>query len=154
MLLLENDWDSGFTMMMIRSNNWIRAFCLTVAISPTFALAQTIDLAPNRISQLDKEVEVYPLAGDSLVSSFLIYVKTQVKPHYHAEHSEHVMVLEGQGSMTLNDSIFTVNPGDLIFIPKGSVHSVFKISEVPLKVISIQAPYFDGKDRVLFPPKR
>ena len=140
--------------MTIKSNNWIRVFCFVLLIVPVSAVAQTLDLSPNRLSQLGKEVEVYPLAGDSLVSSFLIYVNAQVKPHYHAEHSEHVMVLEGQGSMTLNDSIFTVNPGDLIFIPRGSVHSVFKISEAPLKVISIQAPYFDGKDRVLFPPKR
>lgn len=154
MLLLESVWDSGFTMMTIRSNNWIRTIGFLVAVLPISAIAQSLDLAPNRLSQLGKDVEVYPLASDSLVSSFLIYVNTHVKPHYHAEHSEHVIVLEGQGSMMLEDSIFTVNPGDLIFIPKGSVHSVFKISEVPLKVISIQAPYFDGKDRVLFPPKR
>jgi mannose-6-phosphate isomerase-like protein (cupin superfamily) len=141
-------------MMTIKSNNWVRVFCFVLLIVPVSAVAQTLDLSPNRLSQLGKEVEVYPLASDSLVSSFLIYVNAQVKPHYHAEHSEHVMVIEGQGSMTLNDSIFTVNPGDLIFIPRGSVHSVIKISEASLKVISIQAPYFDGKDRVQFPPKR
>jgi mannose-6-phosphate isomerase-like protein (cupin superfamily) len=56
--------------------------------------------------------------------------------------------------MMLDDSLFTVNPGDFIFIPRGAVHSVYKISEGPLKVISIQAPYFDGKDRISLPPKR
>lgn len=140
--------------MTTKSSNWILTFCLFVSIAPTSAVAQTLDLRPNRTSQLSNSVEVYPLAGDSLVSSFLIYVNEQVKPHYHESHSEHVMVLEGQGSMMLDDSLFTVNPGDFIFIPRGAVHSVHKISEVPLKVISIQAPYFDGKDRHLFPPKR
>ena len=141
-------------MMTIRSSNWIRTICFIVSIIPISAVAQSLDLAPNRLSQLGKDVEVYPLAGDSLVSSFLIYVNTQVKPHYHAEHSEHVIVLEGQGMMVLGDSAFTVNAGDFLFIPKGTVHSVSKISELPLKVISIQAPNFDGKDRVLLPPKR
>ncbi len=126
----------------------------TGTIFPLSAVAQSLDLCPIRTAQLSNPVEVYPLAGDSLVSSFLIYVNEQVKPHYHAEHSEQVMVLEGQGSMMLDDSLFTVNPGDFIFIPRGAVHSVYKISEVPLKVISIQAPYFDGRDRHKFSPKR
>ena len=118
------------------------------------AEAQTLDLHPNRTQQLGKPVEVYPLGGDSLVSSFLIYVNDQVQQHYHAEHSEHVYVLEGRGTMMLDDSIFTVNPGDFVFIPRGTVHSASKISEEPLKVISIQAPYFDGSDRIRFPPKK
>ena len=154
MLLLESGWVSDLITMTTKSSNWILTFCLIVSLAPLSAVAQVIDISPNRLTQLGKEVEVYPLTGDSLVSSFLIYVNAQVKPHYHAEHSEHVMVLEGQGSMMLDDSLFTVSPGDFIFIPRGAVHSVHKISEVPLKVISIQAPYFDGKDRISFPPKR
>jgi mannose-6-phosphate isomerase-like protein (cupin superfamily) len=154
MQLQENDWVSGFTTMTIKSNNWFKVLVFTGTIFPLSAVAQNLDLRPIRTAQISEPVEVYPLAGDSLVSSFLIYVNEQVKPHYHELHSEHVMVLEGQGIMVLGDSVFTVNAGDFLFIPKGTVHSVSKTSEVPLKVISIQAPNFDGKDRVLFPPKR
>lgn len=151
MPLLANDWVSGFTTMTTRSNNLIILAFTVFSIS---AKAQLLDLYPHRSLNLDEPVEVYKIGGDSLVSSFIIYVNTQVRAHYHAEHSEHVMVLESQGSMILEDSIFTINPGDFIFIPRGAVHSVYKISEAPLKVISIQAPYFDGNDRFLFPPKR
>lgn len=149
-----NDWVSGFTTMTIRSNNWLKVLLFTGAMFPVSAVAQNLDLRPIRTAQISNPVEVYPLAEDSLVSSFLIYVNDQVRPHYHELHSEHVMVLEGQGIMVLGDSVFAVNAGDFLFIPKGTVHSVSKTSEVPLKVISIQAPIFDGSDRVAFPPKR
>ena len=88
------------------------------------------------------------LAGDSLSSSFCILIKTQVKAHKHVSHSEHVLILEGEGTMTLAEKIFAVKKGDLIFIPKNTVHAVKCTSSMPLKVISIQAPLFDGKDRV------
>lgn len=85
----------------------------------------------------------------SNVSSFVIFIKKEVKAHKHITHAEHVIVLEGKAEMTLNDKKFTIKKGDVIFIPKNSFHSVKTISKIPLKVLSIQAPYFDGKDRVL-----
>jgi mannose-6-phosphate isomerase-like protein (cupin superfamily) len=88
------------------------------------------------------------LAGDSLVSSFCILIKKEVKPHKHVYHSEHVLVLDGEGLMTLGDSTFTVRKNDLIFIPKNTVHSAVRRGIRPLKVLSIQAPEFDGRDRV------
>lgn len=84
----------------------------------------------------------------SNVSSFVIFIKKEVKAHKHIEHAEHVIVLEGKAKMTLNDETFSIKKGDVIFIPKNSFHSVKTTSKIPLKVLSIQAPYFDGKDRV------
>jgi mannose-6-phosphate isomerase-like protein (cupin superfamily) len=89
------------------------------------------------------------LFSDSLVSSFYIEVKREVPAHFHRKHSEHVLVLSGRGVMHLGDSVFVIGPGDFIFIPKGSIHSVRTSSAEPLRVISIQAPYFDGSDRVV-----
>lgn len=86
--------------------------------------------------------------GDSLASSFVIVIKKEVKPHKHLSHSEHVVVVSGAGQMQLGDKTFPVKKGDLVFIPKNTVHSVKSTGKEPLKVISIQAPYFDGKDRV------
>lgn len=84
----------------------------------------------------------------SNVSSFVIFIKKEVKAHKHLTHAEHVIVLEGNAEMTLNDKTFLIKKGDVIFIPKNSYHSVKTTSKIPLKVLSIQAPYFDGKDRV------
>ena len=89
-----------------------------------------------------------PLFGDSLASSFVIVIKKEVKLHKHIQHSEHVVVLEGSGQMTLGSKGFAVKKGDVIFIPKNTIHGVISTGEQPLKVLSVQAPKFDGKDRI------
>jgi mannose-6-phosphate isomerase-like protein (cupin superfamily) len=87
--------------------------------------------------------------SDSLVSSFVIFIKKEVKMHKHVTHSEHVYILDGTGEMTLGDKKFAVKKGDMIFIPKNTFHSLKVTSSAPVKVLSVQAPVFDGKDRVM-----
>ena len=95
------------------------------------------------------KTQVKLLASDSLCSTFFIVIPGEVKMHYHAFHSENVMVIEGKGIMKLGDKEFEIKEGDLIVIPRGTKHSVKRTGEKPLKVISVQSPYFDGKDRVM-----
>jgi mannose-6-phosphate isomerase-like protein (cupin superfamily) len=88
--------------------------------------------------------------GDSLSSSFCLSIKKEVKKHKHATHSEHVWVIDGEGMMTVGNQTFTIRKGDLVFIPKNTVHSVRRISTKDvLRVISIQSPMFDGSDRIM-----
>lgn len=94
-----------------------------------------------------------PLYSDSLSSSFCIVIKKEVKAHKHLHHCEHVVVAEGEGLMKLADKTFTIKKGDVIFIAKNTIHSVKTTSKTPLKVISIQAPFFDGKDRIMIEEK-
>lgn len=105
----------------------------------------------DTIGTISKTDNLYikPISSDSLTSSFVITIKKEVKLHKHLHHSEHVIVLEGEGKMTLGDKEFIIRKNDLIFIPKNTAHKVTTTSQKPLKVISIQSPYFDGKDRVL-----
>ncbi|MBP6303975.1 MAG: cupin domain-containing protein [Bacteroidia bacterium] len=89
------------------------------------------------------------LWGDTLVTSFLMFIKGKLAVHYHDEHSEHVYVLDGTAEMTMDGRKFTIKKGDFIFIPMGARHSVNVTSPQPLKIISIQAPWFDGRDRIV-----
>jgi len=90
-----------------------------------------------------------PLYSDSLVSSFVIFIKKEVRLHKHITHSEHVYIVEGEGEMMLGNKKLKVKKGDIVFIPKNTFHSLKVLSETPVKVISIQAPVFDGTDRML-----
>lgn len=92
---------------------------------------------------------VTPLHTDSLSSSFLIIIPKEVKAHYHATHTEQVVVLSGEADMMLGDQQLHIRAGDVILIPKGTKHSVVVTSAEPLKIISVQAPYFDGSDRIM-----
>ena len=88
------------------------------------------------------------VASDSLSSSFIIFIKKEVKKHKHISHTENVYILEGEGEMLLGDKTIKVKKGDMIFIPMNTVHSLKVTSSTPVKVLSIQSPHFDGKDRI------
>lgn len=115
-----------------------------------FGIAQN----PNQINTLELEpgntgLTTKNLFNDSLSSSFCIIIKNEVKAHKHMKHSEHVIVQSGEAVMRLGEKEFNIKEGDVIFIPKGTVHSVIVKGKKPLKVLSIQSPYFDGSDRVM-----
>jgi mannose-6-phosphate isomerase-like protein (cupin superfamily) len=93
-------------------------------------------------------VLIKKLNSDKNSSTFLIFIKKEVKLHKHISHSETIYVVEGSGDMVLGDKKIAIKKGDVIFIPENTPHSVFVTSEKPLKVISNQAPEFDGKDRI------
>jgi mannose-6-phosphate isomerase-like protein (cupin superfamily) len=87
------------------------------------------------------------IAEDSLQSTFFIAIKKQVLHHYHKEHSECIVVLSGSGEMSMGNQKIKLRGGMQVSIPKNTVHSVLVTSKKPLRVISIQSPMFDGKDR-------
>ena len=102
------------------------------------------DIVPN---EKYDNIHVQKVHTSEQVSSFVIWVKNEVKPHLHGNHVEHVYVIEGYGTMLLGDKIKQVKAGDIIAIPPNVIHAVKTLSKTPLKVISIQAPEFFNKDR-------
>ena len=102
-----------------------------------------------RVQESYENIKVEQLYSDSLGSSFIIWVKKGVKAHKHEYHNEQVYVLDGAGEMTLAQDTLFIQKGDLIRVPKGTIHSVTKVYGTrPLKVLSNQTPEFLGKDRI------
>lgn len=81
-------------------------------------------------------------------TSFVIWVKKNVRLHKHEAHTENLYVIEGEGKMTVGDTTFMIKAGDYFQIPINTPHAVVVLSKKPLKVISVQAPEFKGKDRI------
>jgi mannose-6-phosphate isomerase-like protein (cupin superfamily) len=124
-------------------------FITSTLILYSIAYSQKIDLETLKPKSEDfANTHVKKIAEDTFQSSYVIWVKQQVKPHYHANHSEYIHVLNGEAIMRLDSSTFTIRKGDVVFIPQKSIHAVKTVSKEPLKVISIQTPLFDG-DRIL-----
>ncbi len=92
-------------------------------------------------------IKVQRLYSDSHATNFVIWVKSEVRPHIHEHHSETLYVLEGEAEMQIGEKLVTIKPGDLFTVPEGTVHAVKVTSSEPLKVISTQSPEFLGKDR-------
>ncbi|MFN4233251.1 MAG: cupin domain-containing protein [Bacteroidia bacterium] len=120
--------------------------CLTLKLK---IAAQTFNL--NALVPKENFENIYSekIAEDSLSSSFIIWIKKEVKLHKHLEHSEHVYILEGEGEMQLGEKWINIKSGDLIFIPKNTPHKVKTSSTTILKALSIQSPFFDGSDRIV-----
>ena len=125
-------------------------FCLFFVIQK--GLSQTIQTAALKEIKPKEpygNVAVIPVYNDVNSSAFVIFIKKQVAKHYHETHTETVIVLEGRGEMFLGGKFFKIKAGDQMIIPQGIHHAVIVRSKKPLKVLSIQSPYFDNKDRII-----
>ena len=121
---------------------------LLLFLFPLFAKAQNQSLDTIKAPSNYDNIYSRTIASDSLSSSFVIFIKKEVKKHKHATHTENVYILDGEGEMLLGDKTFKVKKGDMIFIPMNTVHSLKVTSSIPVKVLSVQSPSFDGKDRI------
>jgi mannose-6-phosphate isomerase-like protein (cupin superfamily) len=127
---------------------WSWFTCLWIGLSCSVYsqdIRKIVDLQP----EVDyANVHVVRLFGDSLSTSFAIWIKDTVATHRHEYHTETIYVLEGEGKFYFNDEIRLLKPNDALLIPKMNWHAVKVTSEQPMKVLSIQSPGFDGTDRV------
>lgn len=63
-----------------------------------------------------------------------------VPPHRHAESSEYLFIIEGQGEMRVSGQELFVQPGDAIQIPANVEHSVTVVGTEPLKALQFYRP--------------
>lgn len=95
-----------------------------------------------------QNITIEKISEDELHSTYLITVLNHVPLHFHKDHSENIIVLEGEAVMKIANDTLNILPKDQITIPKGTHHEVIKVlGKKPLKVISVQSPKFDIKDR-------
>ena len=120
---------------------------ISLLSSVCFVDAQNV-IQLDTLSSSDKNIHVTELATDSNSTSYYIIIKKEVSPHIHQWHSESIFIIEGKAQMMMNDSTFQIKKGDFIYIPPQTKHAVKVSSKTPLKVLSIQAPKFEGKDRI------
>lgn len=68
--------------------------------------------------------------------------------HLHREHEEVIVVRSGRARARLGDETIDLGPGDVLLVPRNTVHGARAFGEDPLVGVSVFAPAFDGKDRV------
>ncbi|KRP06110.1 MAG: hypothetical protein ABR94_00955 [Sphingobacteriales bacterium BACL12 MAG-120802-bin5] len=124
-------------------------FVCIFLIAGRSAAAQTIFHLQEVVVPEDAgNIYVQKLSEDTLTSSYFIQVRDTVRRHYHAHHTEQIFVLEGSGIMFIGTENHEIQAGDYFLIPVGTEHAVRSTGNVPLQVLSIQSPFFDGKDRI------
>jgi len=69
-----------------------------------------------------------------------------VTPHYHATTEEIYYILEGTGLMGVGPETSQVGPGDAIFIPRGSIHTLRNTGDAPMRIVLVCGPAFSRDD--------
>ncbi|GBC99518.1 hypothetical protein HRbin17_02043 [bacterium HR17] len=77
-----------------------------------------------------------------------VAVRTQELPHRHAKSDLLVIVLRGQGKMTVGDRTETVRVGDIVFVPKGVPHFFTNTDRAPSVALVLFTPPFQPGDTV------
>lgn len=135
----------------LRNMKSLLTFFLTLTCFGNFVLSQFV-MRPDTVSvKDDRPVYSESIASDPHASSYVIVIEKGVPAHLHKEHTEYVYVISGEAELFLDDTLYVIRPGDLIYIPPVTIHEVEVLSDEPLRVISIQSPEFKGKDRYFIP---
>ena len=68
-------------------------------------------------------IKMIQYAGDLLKVGIVTYKKGDVPPpHYHPNDEQWIYILSGKLAVLLGDETTTADAGDLIFIPRNTVH--------------------------------
>ena len=74
--------------------------------------------------------EYKPLAGEFMKAGVVTYRKgTGSKPHWRNNEEQYVYIIEGKRYMRLGDEEKIIGPGDIIHIPRGTLHGGRTLNE-------------------------
>lgn len=102
----------------------------------------------------DEKTKLVPLFENADHTINVIQTRGAVPLHYHAEHDELVVILEGTGTFTVEGQTRVVKAGDVQVIPRGAVHSYVHEGPGVTVVVSTFSPKFDPKDRIMVDPNK
>ena len=93
-----------------------------------------------------QNIKAHVVGAHRTASVHHLVVTERVAAHHHKTHDETVIILGGEGNMTIDSETRKVRAGDVLMIPRGTVHS-FDVTEAPAEAVSVFSPPFDGEDR-------
>ncbi len=106
------------------------------------ARAGAFDAAyPIRAGELRRVVHVHHSAESSTAIARIL-PGGGLRPHFHSEHDEVIVYLEGEAEFRLGDEVITVRAGDVVSIPAGVVHATTR-ARSPVLIAATFAPGFD-----------
>ena len=94
------------------------------------------DLGPSSPGPIARHLKIFAASKSGTVQ-----VQTGDSPkHFHKATNEIQYIIEGSGTMWLGDKQVPIKPGDLIIIPKGTIHGGPHTAEGTFKLIAVKMP--------------
>jgi quercetin dioxygenase-like cupin family protein len=111
------------------------SFANLLALSQGFEVdAATRDAPVKRMFVFD---------GESVSANIATTTGEASKLHTQPDHDEIVIVIEGEVEFRVGDEVRQVGPGDIIFIPRNTLHGRVRTLTASMSALSIYAPFFD-----------
>lgn len=86
---------------------------------------------------------------DHKVKRIVVSPQRRLSLQVHERRSEHWFVVQGEGTVTLGDSIVKVGPGDSVDVAAGTAHRVENTGESELVFIEVQHGTYFGEDDIV-----
>jgi mannose-6-phosphate isomerase-like protein (cupin superfamily) len=94
------------------------------------------------IDRTTSPVELCSLAEETLPPG------ASVTPHHHLATEEIYYILSGAGEMTVGDETRAVGPGDAVYIPLRSAHTLKNTGREPLTLLLVCGPAYAPEDHL------
>ncbi len=83
------------------------------------------------------------------VKSIVVKPGGQLSLQSHMHRSEHWVIVEGTGSVVVDDEEKVLSENQSIYIPLGAVHRLSNHGKVPLQLIEVQTGTYLGEDDII-----
>ena len=97
--------------------------------------------------ELNKDISIRHLYHSEYSSALLIRLKGDEVPHYYDYHDLTVTAISGKHTLHFADHNVSLEPGDVAFIPKGTLHWAENNDLVASTVFAVFSPVYTGDDR-------
>ena len=119
--------ESGYDSPIKTKNTFPQSITLTGESYMPFYSTETIE---NVQLSTGNPGEYKPLAGEFMKAGVVTYRKgTGSKPHWHNNEEQYVYIIEGKRYMRLGDEEKLIGPGDILHIPRGTLHGGRTLTE-------------------------
>ena len=75
---------------------------------------------------------------DFLLKELVINAKSSISLQKHYHRSERWTILSGKPKITINKNKFFIKPNETTFIPKGAVHRIENLFNIPVHIVEVQ----------------
>lgn len=83
------------------------------------------------------------------VKRIMVKPAGQLSLQYHYHRAEHWIVVAGQATVTVDEDVQELGPGQNIYIPKGAVHRLENFTDEPVELIEVQLGSYLGEDDIV-----
>ncbi len=112
-------------------------------MSKRYAIAQLDDLPPQPCP-CGTARRAFGEEPEGVATAHLVDISDEPVAHYHAQHTEIYVVLEGEGSLELDGELVPVKPLTSVMIKPGCRHRAIG----PLRILNVPVPAFEASDEL------